>query len=107
MKLIERCFRYKYDEEFDDLEWFSGSLGLCDEMLRELFEIPKFETTIWASLHDRPALNRYRAEVGRLAWSSAVKLTLDSGDVVDNATLDKVLSRFLGKTVYVEVQYEE
>lgn len=40
-----------------------GSLGLCKEVLRDLFELPKNCLTIWVSLHDTPSEDRVKLDM--------------------------------------------
>ena len=102
MQLRKR--RFKRD---DDGNWSCGEeIGVCGHELGKLFNIPESTRTIWISLHTRPARHRETALVVADGYGYPCLNVGDDKVWYSYFSLDKLLGRHLGKTLYVEVEYE-
>lgn len=106
--------------------WFPVGVGdgedLSDDYLHQLFEFPSTITTVWISFYTASSKNRHRVKVRRAEWiadkipeilfnvkhveiykgkkySKIVEWNFESGD--------RVLNKYIGKTIYVQVEYYE
>lgn len=102
MKLVEKKFTFENDY------WVHRNLVLCNDQIEELFFVPDNVMSIWVSLHSRPTTNRYKATIER-DCNGFVELQVKdySNAMVDNGAFETIFEKFIGKTVYVQVEYEE
>lgn len=93
---------------------FDGSATHCQfdtmRVLRRLFVLPKNPSVVWRSLHDRVSANRVALKVVSLddpgSEYPALKIP-GRAAMFDDERLDTVLEPYFGKTVYLQVEYEE
>ena len=104
MKIIEKRFRFVAPDQWD------GVVGFCSYGFAKLFDVPVDIKTVWLSLHDRPAVNREPVVVenGKELWGpGAAQIRLGNlRQVFSVESLDKVLFPFIGKTLYLQCEYE-
>ena len=109
MKIVER--------KFLRTRWYwrllGGTMDLCDKEFPEVFDISGSLNTCWLSLHTRPATNRLAVKIldDGIGGCDILIDDRDAGasdeEVLWDLTLDRVLQRYIGKTLYVECRYEE
>ena len=126
MKIVERKF------EAEGQPWPGGRLarhtwmvctrskkmfGLCDEAFAEVFNVPPEVKTIWLSLHDRPAANRAVVNVEIYndveidygndgSYPEMQLLEYEPIIYFSSKLLDSILKPLVGKTVYLQCEYE-
>lgn len=89
----------------------SGGISLCWRGLLELFDIPDEEQIefVWLSLHDRDSLNRYQASIqGKGCGRSYVVIDYIKdcyGDSYDRFVSVEGLKKFVGKKVFLQLEY--
>jgi hypothetical protein len=107
MRLIERRFRLKGGV------WVCWLASICDRVfgpiLRETWELPHDLKEIVLSLHDRPSPNRLRLTV-RLYEGEGPRFpelwTVGGKETWNVPMLDKVIRPFVGKSLYLQVEYD-
>lgn len=114
MKLLSRQFRLAKDEDREPLYVSANRhLKLCAEatptILQRFFNLPRTPKVLWLSLHDLAGKDRKPFTVGwyneQLGWT-ALKHAL--GEITDYPeTMDELLLPLIGRTVWLEVEYEE
>ena len=105
MKLVQRRFTASRRDGFWDRNGYSE---ICHDGLLEFFDVPDSAKVLWVSLHDRCAKTRVAARVvmdgrGGCEWP-AIRLTCFVA--VDCYNWNKLLKPHVGKTVYIEVEYQ-
>lgn len=102
MELVSRKFKLEGNS------WFSGNIYLCNLEFDEWFYIPESVKTIWLSLHDRSAANRYSMEVksGNDYPNDYPVLNWENEWDIGVGCFDKILKPLIGETVYVQCEYE-
>ena len=116
MKLAELVLRYCKDKEWSggDYEGTGKNSKVCfcaegfiDE-IRRMFHFPKKPPKrVWLTLHSRPSIYREELRVCRYCGSE-MRVELKQGDHMIGGwdELDELLCPFIGKTVYLQVEYE-
>ena len=117
MKLAELVLRYRVNKKWDDGDYVGMEKnskvcfcagGFIDE-IRRMFDFPeKPPKRVWLTLHSRPSM--FREELQVCEWGSmpnAAILKKGKYTVGGDVETDKVLFPFIGKTVYLQVEYEE
>lgn len=91
-------------------KWVGESLDVSVGWLRRLFEIPRGTTTIWLSLYTRAGKDRYvgpaQMKRGNKTFNSYPIVRLP-GAVFQALYLDSTLRPYVGKRLYIGVEYEE
>ncbi len=102
MLLLKRRFRFDRDC------WCSGkNMEVCSAVLDYLLNIPAVTKTIWISLHTKPAKHRIEARVRIEGYIYPYLRVIGKCIYFSHPTLDNLLAKHMGKTLYVEVEYEE
>ena len=110
MIIKQRCFRYSKKDD----EWYSGRMsGVCDNFF-DKFEIPISKKVLWLSLYDEPKENRLEFKVVKAKdgfGQNFPVLAMRKGkrffQCYDDPVLDRALKSYIGKKVYLGVEYEE
>ncbi len=106
MLLLQRKFRWRGS----CWEGIPGKAKIFEhEEVSELFDIPAGVGAVWVSLHDRSSKDRYRAKIveDNDPYEKYPVIKFDAGGVYEHARCDKTLKRFIGKVVYIQVEYME
>jgi len=113
MKLVCRRFKRSLDAANCSDWWDSGvDLSIRNSDIQKYFHLPFEAKTMWFSLYDRPAKNRKKAGVilhsGFFGDESNPSILVNNGEVViSDIGFDRLLKSLVGKTVYIQVEYEE
>ncbi len=90
--------------------------AMCSEALDDIFDIPEETETIWLLLHTRPALNRGKVDIRMFPMSDdkdypeicVPRSETESGQRYDTnfKMVDRLLEPFVGKSLYVQCEYQ-
>ena len=86
-------------------------LALCTAGFDKLFNIPDDAKQIWLTLRDRPGVFSMALRIERV-WFDQITVTAENGrlwrsgarNLSGNTT--RLLREYIGRTVYLEVEYE-
>ncbi len=129
MKILEKKFEF-INEWCDWADSSNDGFSLCEDGIRTYFYIPDLCETIWISIHTTPTKEReafrvlshtYRDSYDEdknktfpyLTPEEEVEYFKGKGNYYDfaitiqDSSLDRVLSKYINKVVYVQVEYEE
>jgi len=110
---MKKVFRLTKGKHINTDEWqLNGEGLLCDEGLREFFDIPKDATKLYVTISDKPSSESYKVEAD-IYWDivDGVKLSIPNKpdkvwDVWTYMKLDKFLDDSGLYNFYVSVHYE-
>lgn len=113
MQIAIKKFRHTWSIGF----WSNGiddATEFCTDIFDEYFQVPAEAKAIWVSLHTRPSAMRHKAWIrpGTDYYSPQITLVNVHGGRLRTAVygygaIYHILKRLVGKTVYVQVEYEE
>ncbi len=124
MKLAERKFRRVFSGDWERSIKHKGwkdDWMLCDAAMDSIFDIPEDARTIWLSLHTRPAINRVKVDIKM--WkhppspcgkdADYPEICVSSSELppgrkwdTNSPEIDKVIKPFVGKSLYVQCEYQ-
>ena len=115
MKLAELVLELNasdYEDADGDVFLYSRSVL---EILRKVFKLPKgFPRKLWLTFHSSGTPFREKLRVCEIhddvvhGWEMASMLRREDGSVFcDCENIDDLIYPFIGKTVYLQVEYEE
>ena len=107
MELVKKTFLLKKDDNGEFWQILNTRNGddICNEILRDYFDIPENVTRIVISLHDRSTKNRVRAMIGSdCCGYPAVHV---GPHCISALALDRPLKPLIGRTAYVDIEYME
>ena len=93
------------------LDDYGERMYICGDDFAELFAIPKYAKLIWLTLRDRPGVLSMSLRIERV-WFDQITVTAENGqqwrsakgDIMQNVA--RLLCEYVGRTVYLEVEYE-
>ena len=89
--------------------WRSGDLWFCRDELGLHFEIAEQKTTLWLSLHRRKGINRLPLRIEPSEYQP-VHILIDGVRIPFASDMRIYLYRlapYIGKTLYLQVEYED
>jgi len=116
MKLAELELRYRNDgwEEYSKYKGTGKNAKVLwcvngfIEVMRRMFDFPKKPPKrVWLTLHSRPSMFREELQVHEWELTGSAILKKGKRPVCGDDATDKMLFPLIGKTVYLEVEYEE
>lgn len=90
--------------------WRSGNVedycGRFEVWVRKHFELPKRVSKAIISLHSRPSVDREKGRIKKCSCGCGMITLLFGRTELDAENLSSVLRPLIGRTVYLEVEYE-
>jgi hypothetical protein len=82
--------------------------GVMD-VINRLFKIPGGTKKIWVQLWDEPSPNRWKLIVKKMGKGDdyPIAKVVGTNVVINNPVMDEILNKFMQKSVWLQVQYEE